>query len=138
MPTGGVALNRAIAADFGFTVGQAEDYKKLYGISSQNLEGKLGKSTEPILMSIIGEIQKALAFYNEKYKTEAPIAQIVLSGGSAKLTGLDLFFAEKCGIETVTANPWSVCVDLSQLPQDLLKNGPDYTIAIGLAMRGYE
>lgn len=135
--TGGMALNRAIASDFGFTVTQAEEYKKLYGVSNTNLGGKLGEATTPILMVIITEIKKAIAFYNDKYKNESQIQQISLSGGTAKLPGIDMFFAENSGIETVIANPWGSIV-AKDLPKEVVENAPDFSIAVGLAMRDYE
>lgn len=136
VPTGGAAINRAIASDFGFTVAQAEEYKKVYGVSDKNLEGKIGKASKPILLSIMGELKKALAYYNEKYK-DSPIRQILLSGGSARLPGLDLLFAQNSGIETVIANPWKVISNQS-LPKEIIENAANYTIAVGLAMREYE
>lgn len=133
---GGMAINRAIATDFGFTDQQAEEYKKAYGYSSKVLGGKIGKTTEPILNSILTEVKKAITFYNEKYR-DSSIKQIVLSGGTAKMQGIDLFFAQSSGVETVTANPWKI-LSSQEVPKEILDNAPDYTIAVGLAMRDYE
>jgi type IV pilus assembly protein PilM len=58
MPVGGAAINRAIAMDFGLTSQQAEEYKRVYGISGKSLGGKIGRATEPILNAILGEIKK--------------------------------------------------------------------------------
>jgi len=134
---GGAALNRAIAADFGFSLSQAEEYKKTYGITQQTLGGKISDSTKPILLSIIGEVKKAIAFYKDKYKNDAPIQQVLLSGGTAKLPGIGIFFAENIEIETATANPWLV-LNNQEIPREILDNASDYTIAIGLALRDYE
>lgn len=131
--TGGIALNRAIAADFGFSTSVAEEYKKTYGVSNEVFEGKIGKATEPVLLSIISEVKKAVTFYNDKHK-DAPIRQLLLSGGTAKLPEIDLFFAKHAGIETIIANPWKVLAS-GQVPKDILDNAPDYTIAVGLALR---
>jgi type IV pilus assembly protein PilM len=132
--TGGNAINRAIEADFGLTPSQSEEYKKTYGFSRQGVGQKLGKATEPILSSILLEIKKALAFYSQKYKDDSIIQQILLSGGTAKLPGIDMFFAENLGIETVVANPWKILGD-KPLPPQLANNNSDFTIALGLAMR---
>jgi len=137
VPVGGNAINRAIADDFGLTIQQAEEYKKVYGVSEKILGGKISKLTEAILMSILGEVKKALAFYSEKYRKETPVRQIVLSGGTAKLPGINLFFAKNCGIETITANPWKILAR-QDIPQDMQDCAPDYTVAIGLAMRDYD
>ena len=131
---GGGAINRAIATDFGLTPQQAEEYKKVYGISGKSLGGKIGQATSPILMSIVSEVKKALAYYSQKYKEDSPIRQIILSGGTAKLPGIEIFFAENCGIETIMANPWKI-LSSQQIPKEVLDNAADYTIAVGLAMK---
>jgi type IV pilus assembly protein PilM len=137
MSVGGTAINRAIATDFGLTPAQAEEYKKVYGVSGKNLGGKIGQATEPILNSILLEAKKSLAFYAQKYKDESPIRQILLSGGTAKLPGIEIFFANNSGIETAIANPWKV-LSAQAIPKEVLDNASDYTIAVGLAMRDYE
>lgn len=137
MSIGGAAINRAIATDFGLTPQQAEEYKRVYGVSGKSLGGKIGKATEPILNSILSEIKKSIAFYSQKYKDDSPIRQIILSGGTAKLPGIELFFANNSGIETAIANPWKVLAS-QQMPKEILDNASDYTIAVGLAMRDYE
>ena len=108
MSVGGAAINRAIATDFNLTPEQAEEYKRVYGVSGKSLGGKIGKATEPILNSILGEIKKSIAFYLQKYKDDMPIRQIILSGGTAKLPGIELFFVSNAGIETAIANPWKI------------------------------
>jgi type IV pilus assembly protein PilM len=136
IPTGGVALSRAIAADLGFSISQAEEYKKVYGIFTNGVEGKIGKATEPVLSSIISEMKKALIFYSEKYRDD-PLQQIILSGGSAKLPGLNTFFTKNIGIPTGIANPWSI-LSSQDIPKEIIDNAADYTIAVGLAMKEYE
>ncbi len=133
---GGIALSRAIAADFGFSSAQAEEYKKAYGISDKNFGGKIGKATEPVLSSILTETKKSLAFYSEKYKDD-PIKQIVISGGTAKLPGLNAFLAKNLGLEIVIANPWKVLIP-QDVPKEIIDDAPSYAVAVGLAMREYE
>ncbi len=132
--TGGNAISRSIEADFGLTPSQSEEYKKTYGFSKTGAGQKVGKSTEPILTSILLEIKKALAYYSQKYKDDSIIQQILLSGGTAKLPGIDLFFAENLGIETVVAAPWKILAN-QKVPAEILNSNSDYTIALGLAMR---
>jgi len=133
--TGGNAINRSIEADFGLTPSQSEEYKKTYGLSKEGVGQRIGKSTEPILASIVLETKKALAFYSQKYKDDSIIQQVLLSGGTAKLPGINLFFAENLGIETVVAAPWKILAN-KEVPSEIVKSGADYTIALGLAMRG--
>lgn len=134
IPIGGVGMSRAIAVDFGFSLAQAEEYKKIYGIADKNLGAKIGHAVEPILLSLLGEIKKALAFYGEKYKNATPISQIVLSGGTAKMPGIDLFFVQNLSIETVTANPWQA-QHIQGVPQQLQDNASQFGVVVGLAMK---
>ncbi len=134
IPTGGNAISRSIEADFGLTPVQSEEYKKTYGFSKVGVGQKIGKSTQPILTSILLELKKALAYYSQKYKDDSIIQQILLSGGTARLPGIDLFFAENLGIETVVAMPWKIFPN-QQVPMEMLNGTADYTIALGLAMR---
>lgn len=134
VPLGGIAVTRAIATGFGFALTQAEEYKKTYGISQTNLEGKIARAAEPVLSAIVSEIKRAAAFYAEKHPNEEPLRHIILSGGSAKLIGLEAYFVKQCGMDTSVVNPWSI-VQSQQLPPELLANAPEYSVAVGLAMK---
>ncbi len=133
IPTGGNAITRSIASDFGFSLQQAEEYKKIYGLSPESLEGKIGKAAQPVLTLITAEIKKALAFYNEKFPN-MPIQQSILAGGGAKLPGLTTFYTNTVGLETIIANPWKILVP-QEVPKDIIDNASLYNIAVGLAMR---
>ncbi len=137
MSLGGAAINRAIATDFGLTPQQAEEYKRVYGVSEKSLGGKISRATVPILNSILAEIKKSIAYYSQKYQNDSPIRQIILCGGSAKLPGIELYFANNSGIETAIANPWKILAS-QEVPKEIIDNAADYTIAVGLAMRDYE
>ncbi|HVZ58760.1 MAG TPA: type IV pilus assembly protein PilM [Patescibacteria group bacterium] len=134
IPLGGAAMDRAIASNFGFAPQQAEEYKKTYGINDQSLGGKISLALQPILMSILTEVKKALAYYVDKYANDTPISQIVLTGGSSLLPGLDLFFVKNAGIETIIGNPWKT-FPVTGVTPELIDQGPRFSVAIGLAMR---
>jgi len=137
IPLGGIAMTRGIAADFGFSPTQAEEYKRVYGLSDKNLGGKVGKAIQPILTEITSEVRKAMSFYSEKYKDESPISQILLSGGGATLPGIDLYFAQNISVETVIANPWRL-LNIQKVPAEIQPHGAEYTVAVGLALKEYE
>jgi type IV pilus assembly protein PilM len=136
IPLGGTAMTRAIASDFGLNPIQAEEYKRVYGLSDKNFGGKLGKAIEPILVAILSEIKKATTFYSDKYKN-IPISQILLTGGGASLPGITLYFAQNLSIETVIANPWKMR-NIAGVPPEIEARGPEYTVAVGLALKEYE
>lgn len=136
IPYGSMAINRAISSDFGLSESQAEEYKRAYGILKNPMGQRIGQATQPILASILAEVKKAIIFYTDKYKN-SKIEQIVISGETAKLPGIDLFFTDGSGIETVIGNPWKSFIS-DKIPKEILTNAPAYSTAVGLALRDYE
>ena len=50
------------------------------------------------------------------------------------MPGIDLFFAESLGIETVVVNPLEMLSN-KPLPAEILNSPSDFTVALGLAMK---
>ncbi len=131
--SGGEALSRAVAQSFGFEISQAEEFKKTYGIEKDKLEGKILAAVQPIMDTIIGEMKRAIAFYQEKYKDEQ-IGVAILSGGTARVPGMVVYMAENLGIEVQLANPWIGIVRDARF-HVLDNEGPVFSVAVGLALR---
>jgi len=133
MSAGGDAITRALSESLDFTILQAEAYKKTYGLEKNILEGKIVAVVKPVMETIIGEIKRAIGFFEETYKNEH-IGVILLTGGNAKLPGLIPYMAEHTGIEVQQGNPW---VGIRKDPRFGVLNaeGPLFAVAIGLALR---
>ncbi|MDH3393502.1 MAG: pilus assembly protein PilM [Desulfobulbaceae bacterium] len=82
------------------------------------------------------EIKRALDFFYSNYPDET-IAKIVLSGGGARIQGIDRFFAEECGIPVTIFDPFaSVKQDSNKIdPEYVQYMAPEMTLAAGLASR---
>lgn len=135
IPLGGIAITRAIAVDFGIDANQAENFKRAYGLSQNVFEGKIGKSLEPILQSIVGDIRKAILSYKEKNANQE-MGQIVLSGGSALLPGLHIFFTNILGVQVVVGNCFQM-YGISNVPQEVLEDAPSYNVVVGLGIKDF-
>lgn len=133
IPLGGIAITRAISVDLGVDLAQAENFKKAYGLSQEVLEGKVGKSLSPVLESITEDIKKAILLFKEKNNNEE-IKQIILSGGSSLLPGIDIFFTNTFGIQVVIGNSWQAN-NINNVPPEILKEGASYNVVTGLALR---
>lgn len=129
---GGLAVTRAISIDLGIDITQAENFKKAYGLKQDTFEGKIGKSLQPILESIIGDIRKAIMAYKEKNNNEE-ISQIVLSGGSALLPGIDIYFTNALGVQVILGNSWGV-YNISNVPKEIMVDAPSYNVVVGLSL----
>lgn len=130
---GGEALTRAISQSFDFTVAQAEEFKKTYGLQPDKLEGKIVTSTKPVMDMIVAEMKRAAAFYQEKYR-DRHVEAILLSGGTSKLPGMIVHLAEAMGSEVQLADPW-IGIQKDTRFAVLTPEGPNFAVAVGLALR---
>lgn len=132
--TGGVALTRAIAQVFNFELIQAEEYKKVYGLLEDQLEGKLYNALKPIVDVILAETRRVIQSH-EMQNPQKPVKRIVFTGGGALLPGLVIYFANSLGLEVQQADPWLVVSKDPKLKTKLASNAPTYSVAVGLALR---
>lgn len=130
---GGESLTRALMQSLDFNPVQAEEYKKTYGLNKDVLEGKLVIAMEPIMVSIINELKRAIAFFGERYPNERTDA-VIVSGGSSKLPGIVSYIAQSINVETQIANPW-VGIKKEARFAVLDTEGATFTVAVGLSMR---
>lgn len=132
--TGGMALTRALAHQFNFEVSQAEEYKKIYGLAEDQLEGKVFEALKPVVDIIISEAKRIIQAFQGKYP-QSPIKRIVLSGGGAKMPGLVIYFANSLGIEVQEADPWYMIAKDNSIAPKLTAEASSYSVAVGLALR---
>jgi len=130
---GGEALSRAVAQGLDFDIRQAEEYKKTYGLQQDQLEGKILAAAKPIMDTILSEMKRAVAFYQEKNPNER-VEAVLLSGGTARLPGMVIYMAQHMGVEAQLANPW-VGIHKEARFNVLDPEGPTFAVAVGLALR---
>ncbi len=131
--TGGMALTRSLAQHFNFEVAQAEQYKRIYGLSEDQLEGKVFEALKPVVDIITGEARRVIQAFQTKYSD--PIKRIVVSGGGAKMPGLVIYLANILGLEVQEADPWYSIIKEKESIARLAQDAPSYSVAVGLALR---
>lgn len=131
--TAGEAFTRALATSLGMEKAQAEEYKKAYGLEQAQLEGKIRQALGPIFDSVVAELKRAMAFYQE-HSGGDEVKQVVLMGGTAGLPQATGLMAEKLGVEVQVGNPFQKIIETPELVQ-LAETAPLYAVALGLAMR---
>ena len=132
--TGGMALTRSLAQHFNFEVSQAEQYKRIYGLYEDQLEGKVFEALKPVMDIIAGESKRVIQAFQTKYPAE-PIKRIVISGGGAKMPGLVVYLANILGLEVQEADPWYSIVKEKESTLRLAQDASSYSVAVGLALR---
>jgi len=120
-----------------------------FGISAEDAEAlKVGrtpvaerqKELEEIFISTctqwVLEIKKAIDLYYTNYP-DAPLSKLILSGGGARVAGLDKFLREETGVAVELFNPFGkVEVDPKKIDLAYLQYmAPEMAIATGLATR---
>lgn len=132
--TGGMALTRALSQYFNFEINQAEQYKRIYGLSEDQLEGKVFEALKPVVDIIAGEGKRVIQAFETKYPSN-PIKRIIVSGGGAKMPGLVVYLANILGLEVQEADPWYAIVREKDATAKLAQDAPSYSVAVGLALR---
>lgn len=132
--TGGMALTRAIAQSLNFEMIQAEEYKKVYGMQEDQLEGKLFQSLKPIIDMVVTEAKRVIQAHEAQNK-QTPIKRIVLTGGGAQLPGLVPYITNVLGSEVQEADPWIGLSFDPAIKNKLATEGSVYAVATGLARR---
>lgn len=130
---GGLAITRAISSDLGIDPSQAESFKKVYGLNKETFEGKIGKSLFPILESIMGDVRKTMLMYKERYNNEE-INQIVLSGGTALLPGIDIYFTNQLNAQVVLGNAFKL-YNISKIPEELSRESASFNTVVGSGIK---
>ncbi len=130
IPVGGLAMTKQITDAFGLPVDQAESYKRTYGISKDQLEGKVLAVLKPVVDNLIGEIKKMMIAYHDEHQ-ETSINKLILTGGGAYLPGLIPYLTESfAGTEVVIGDVFS---DLA-VEAKYKGLGPVFSISYGLAI----
>ena len=129
---GGATFIKAVAQSLGLEEGQAEQFTKKFGLTSDKLEGQVLKAIKPSLDSLIGDLDKSIQFFtssNEGIKLE----KIILTGGTAALPGLPAYLANAINIPVMLANPWTQVSYPAAISDQIGNMSPEYAVAIGLA-----
>lgn len=130
----GDAFTRAVVQGLGVTAEQAEEYKKTYGLTSAQLEGKVKSALDPVLRLVVDEIKKAVSYYLSEEKGEPPSA-LYVTGGTSATPDIIVELSKYVGMEVLAGNPFSKVKIDAATAQKLAPYAPLYGVAVGLAMR---
>lgn len=131
---GGNEITDSIAENLNISKKRAEELKKQGKDFINSRESSIVLLT---LDSIVSEALRIISTHKEK-SGGSRIDGIILSGGTAKLKGIDGYFSKALGIRTVIGDPWKKIVCAKKLLPIVKKIGPSFSVALGLALRGAE
>lgn len=132
---GGIEMTNTIAESMNISVQRAEAFKKE---DKDLLNSKESSIIIPTLEFIVNEGMRIISAYKEKNKGMR-LDGVILSGGSAKMKGIEEYFSKTLNINAVTGNPWKKVVVNEKISAIVDKKlGTSYSVALGLALRGVE
>jgi len=131
--SGGSDITRTIAKSLGITEEKAEMMK----VSGDNFFGVEYNLNFSSLELIIGEISRIINAL-PKNENGSQVDALILSGGTVKMNGLEKFIQEKLGVKTILGNPLSRIEYDKKLEPVLEKIKSQFSIALGLALKGIE
>jgi len=134
IPIAGEAFTRAVSQGLGVNEKQAEEYKKVYGMVPNKLEGKVRNLIAPVMSSIVDEIKKAVHFSQTEFPVGNP-ESVVMTGSSSIIPDLAVYLTENTGLETIMGNPFQKVNMDEDSRKSLLPYVSYYSVAVGLAMR---
>lgn len=137
VPFGGDDFTQSLVKDLAIKPDQANEIKYKFGLGSSDLQAKIQAALAQQLKTFTAEVKKIDKFYQDRSESHAPVAKMILTGGSARLPGLIEFLTKELGIEVIIGDPW---INLNQRHLEAVKplEAPAYTTAIGLALRNSE
>ncbi len=134
IPTAGEAFTRAVSQTLGVAYQQAEEYKKAYGLTEGQLEGKIRGALNPVFGMVSDEIKKAIHYYQTEEKGDVP-GSVIIAGGTAGMPQVISSLSKLLGMEVVIGNPFANIIVDPDVAKSIIPYAPLYSIAVGLAKR---
>ena len=127
-----IALSSALSSD----ISKAEEIKRAYGLKGAPEDSRVAESILLSLGNILAEANQTIIAYQARENKS--IGKVVLTGGGALMPGLEELARETFKTEVELANPFSKVQTPAFLEGVLKKAGPEFAVAIGVALRKLE
>ena len=124
-------ITSVMAKSLNLTIERAEILKRQVGL--EGTDKSLTELINLVLGDIFAQINNILLIYEKKYNKA--ISKAVLVGGGASLKGIADSAKESFKAEAVKADPFSKLSSPAFLEGILKETGPEFAVAIGLAIR---
>jgi len=125
-----------LSKDFSITLREAEKYKKKVGLGSTKKErSDMLSLYNPLLSSLVSEIERTISFFDDKLIEEKGINSIIVSGGGSNLKGLIPYLSINLKKKINQSNPWENIAINKDLPPISIEEAQSYVTSIGLSLR---
>jgi type IV pilus assembly protein PilM len=129
-------LSSSIQKSLELEFSEAEKLKREVGLNKEHSNAEVYNIISTGANYIFSEIQNVIFDFEKEYKK--PISKIILTGGGCRLPDFKEQVESRYNITTVFANPFSKAMSPDFLDQVLEEAGPEFAVAVGLALQGVE
>ena len=130
---GGADISNSISKSLSISFSEAEKMKKEFGLFENPSEKSLSDIIRVHVDYIFSETNSVLLGYEKKYNRT--ISKVIFSGGGSLLKGLKEVAVNNFQAEIETGHPFSKVSAPAFLEKVLLTMGPEFAVALGLALR---
>ena len=130
---GGAEITDAISKSLSVPFSKAEEMKKEFGLFGNPAEKNLSDIIKIHIDYIFSETNNVLLGYEKKYNRT--ISKIIFSGGGSLLKGLKEVATDNFRAEIEVGHPFSKVGAPAFLEKVLETMGPEFAVALGLALR---
>ena len=130
---GGADITDSISKSFSIPFAEAEKIKKEFGLFGNPAEKSLADIIKIHIDYIFSETNNVLLGYEKKYNRT--ISKVIFTGGGALLKGLSEVATNKFRAEVEIGHPFSKVSAPAFLEKVLEAMGPEFAVALGLALR---
>ncbi|MFZ2149832.1 MAG: type IV pilus assembly protein PilM [Minisyncoccia bacterium] len=130
---GGADITNSISKSLSIPFADAEKMKKDFGLFGNPAEKTLADIIKVHIDYIFSETNNVLLGYEKR--NDRTISKVIFTGGGALLKGLKEVAANNFRAEIETGRPFSKVEAPAFLEKVLLSMGPEFAVALGLALR---
>ena len=126
-------ITLSISKSMNISFDEAEKIKRKQGISESNAETNILQISSVTIDYILAEIGRFIIGYEKKYGKK--ISRVMLTGGGSLLKGIKERTQSSLNTPVEIADPFSK-IEYPAFLEEVLRNaGPEFSVAIGLAIR---
>ncbi|MEY4602500.1 MAG: hypothetical protein RL292_441, partial [Candidatus Parcubacteria bacterium] len=127
-------ITSAISKSFGIEMDKAEVMKRHFGLLDTTPDGiSVSKIIALTLDFLFTEANRVIFTYEKKYNKN--VSKVFLVGGGSSLKGLEPLAQKSFQTEVIGGNPFSKVITPAFLDEVLKQTGPQFAVALGLALR---
>jgi type IV pilus assembly protein PilM len=130
---GGADISFSISQSLGVSFSEGERLKKEFGLFENPAEKSLAEIIKTHMDYIFSETNNVLLGYEKKYGRT--VSKVILTGGGSLLKGLKEMASSNFQAEIEVGHPFSKVGAPAFLEKVLLATGPEFAVALGLALR---